>query len=107
MSRMSVRSFPRTQNKPQKRILLIPFILMVGGWAMTLVHFLQFLGTIIAMTGALTTFLVGALYADLWASHRRTQQMIRERQEKGQEIPDVAADVPPTQDPFEETYDDE
>ena len=74
---------------------------------MTLVHFLQFLGTIIAMTGALTTFLVGALYADLWASHRRTQQMIRERQEKGQETPDVAADVPPSQDPFEETYDDE
>jgi len=74
---------------------------------MTFVYFLQFLGTIIAMTGALTTFLVGAVYADLWASHRRTQQMIKERQEEGRATPDVAADIPPTEDPFEETYGEE
>jgi len=104
MSRMAVKSFPRTHRKPQKRILLIPFLLIIGGWAMTFVPFLRFLGTIIAMTGALTTFLVGVVYADLWASYRRTQQLIKERQAEGHETPDDAVDIAPTKDPFEETY---
>ncbi|MDH4213844.1 MAG: hypothetical protein OEV85_07980 [Candidatus Thorarchaeota archaeon] len=104
---MAVRSFPRTRNKPQKRILLVPIILMFGGWAMTFVYILQFLGTIIALTGALTTFLVGAVYADLWASHRRTQQMIKERQKEDLKIPEEDIDAPVIEDPFEESYDEE
>jgi len=78
---------------------------MFGGWAMTFVYILQFLGTIIALTGALTTFLVGAVYADLWASHRRTQQMIRERQKEGHPVPKEEIESPIIEDPFEETYD--
>jgi len=74
---------------------------------MTFVYILQFLGTIIALTGALTTFLVGAVYADLWASHRRTQQLIKERQDERQEVPNEDTDKPIIEDPFEETYDED
>jgi hypothetical protein len=80
---------------------------MIGGWAMTFVYILQFLGTIIAMTGALTSFLVGAVYADLWASQRRTQQLIKERQREGLALPDEDSDKPMIEDPFEETYDED
>ena len=71
---------------------------------MTFVTILQFLGTIIALTGALTTFLVGAVYADLWASHRRTQQMIKERQKEGLSTTEEDIEAPAIEDPFEETY---
>lgn len=74
---------------------------------MTYVYILQFLGTIIALTGALTTFLVGAVYADLWASHRRTQQLVKARQKEGHELPESDLDIPPVEDPFEETYGEE
>jgi membrane associated rhomboid family serine protease len=104
---MTVRSFPRTRDKPQKRILLVPILLMFGGWGMTSITILQFLGTIIALTGALTTFLVGAVYADLWASHRRTQKMIKDRQKEGFKTPEEDIDKPIIEDPFEETYDGE
>jgi hypothetical protein len=83
----------------------VPIILIFGGWAMTFVYILQFIGTIIALTGALTTFLVGAVYADLWASYRRTQQMIKERQKEGHSEPIEDIDAPIIEDPFEETYD--
>jgi hypothetical protein len=105
MSRLTVKSFPRTRNKPQKRILLVPFFLMFGGWAMTYVFILQFMGTIIAMTGALTSFLVGAVYADLWAAQRRTKQLIKQRQQDGDDSPEEDIDKPVIEDPFKETYD--
>ena len=82
MSKRSVRAFPRTETKPKKRWLLIPILLMVIGYAMTYVYLLMFWGAIISLTGALVLFLVGAVYADLWAAHRRTQQMIKERAER-------------------------
>ncbi|MBN2228852.1 MAG: hypothetical protein JW779_04590 [Candidatus Thorarchaeota archaeon] len=104
---MAVRSFPRTRNKPQKRILLIPFILMFGGWAMTFIQILQFIGSIIALTGALTTFLVGAVFADLWAAERRTRQMIEARRAEGQETQVEDIETHDIKDPFEETYDEE
>ncbi|MGY5858765.1 MAG: hypothetical protein RTU63_05310 [Candidatus Thorarchaeota archaeon] len=106
MSSRSVRSFPRTKNKPQKRWLLVPVLLMIIGYLMTFVHLLMFWGAIISMTGALVVFLVGAVYADLWAAHRRTQQMMKDRDERfAEEESDVDGVV--IQDPFEETYDDE
>jgi len=68
---------------------------------MTFVHLLMFWGAIISLTGALVMFLVGAVYADLWAAHRRTQQMIKDRAERFAE----EEEVPDIEDPFEETYD--
>ncbi len=99
-----VRAFPRTRNEPQKRILLVPLLLIFGGYALTYVRLLAFIGVILALTGVLTLFLVGVVYADLWAAHRRTQQMIKDRdrrfksEEEELEVPDI-------EDPFEETYD--
>ncbi len=105
MPSRSVRSFPRTKNKPQKRWLLVPILLMIIGYAMTSVQILMFWGAIISLTGALVMFLVGIVYADLWAAHRRTQQMIKDRDERFAEndVPDV--EEPVIEDPFEETYD--
>ena len=107
MPSRSVRSFPRTKNKPQKRWLLVPILLMIIGYAMTSVQILMFWGAIISLTGALVMFLVGIVYADLWAAHRRTQQMIKDRDERFAEndVPDI--DEPDIENPFEETYDDE
>ena len=75
---------------------------------MTFVPVLMFWGAIISLTGALVCFLVGTVYADLWAAHRRTQQMIKDRDERfadADELPDI--EDPADKDPFEETYDDE
>ncbi len=69
---------------------------------MTSIQILMFWGAILSLTGALVMFLVGAVYADLWAAHRRTQQMIKDRNERFAE--DEVADI---EDPFEETYDGE
>ena len=105
MPSMSIRSFPKTKNKPQKRWLLIPLLLMIIGYAMTSVQILMFWGAIISLTGALVMFLVGTVYADLWAAHRRTQQMIKERKERFAEDEVSDDEEPVIEDPFEETYD--
>ena len=80
---MTVRSFPRTRDAPQKRILLIPVVLIFGGLLMMQVTVLAFFGAIISLTGALSVFLVGMVYADLWASYRRTRSIIKAREERG------------------------
>ena len=82
MSRQ-IRSFPRTRSEPRKRILLIPVVLLVSGTILSFIYPFQFIGTILALTGVLTIFLVGMVFADLWASHRRTKQIIEERQKRG------------------------
>ena len=64
----------------------------------------QFIGAILSLTGVLTIFLVGMVFADLWAAHRRTKQIIREREEKGLETKD---DEDFDEDPFEEALGDE
>ena len=76
---------------------------------MTSVQILMFWGAIISLTGALVMFLVGTVYADLWAAHRRTQQMIKERKERVAEdgVSDDDDEEPVIEDPFEETYDSE
>ena len=74
---------------------------------MTFVTILAFLGTILSLTGVLTLFLVGAVYADLWAAHRRTQQIIKERQQRQESSTDEDMSAPDIEDPFEETYDSE
>ena len=80
---MTVRSFPRTRESPQKKILLIPVILIFGGFLMMQIQVLSFFGAIISLTGALSVFLVGMVYADLWAAHRRTRSIIKAREERG------------------------
>ncbi len=65
---------------------------------------LQFIGVVLSLTGVLTFFLVGVVFADLWAAHRRTKQIIRDREAGGQETSD---DEDLEKDPFEETLGDE
>ena len=43
---MKIRAFPETRTAPRKRILAIPFLLIFGGMALTLIHdALRFIGT--------------------------------------------------------------
>lgn len=44
---------------------------------------LRFLGAILSLTGALTLFLVGMVFADLWTAHKRTKDIIKAREERG------------------------
>ncbi len=102
----AIRSFPRTRNEPRKRILLIPITLIVLGYLMLVQWWifsllpLQFFGAILALTGVMSVFLVGMLFADLWAAHRRTKQIIKSREEQG--LP-TERDEDMIEDPFEET----
>lgn len=80
---------------------------MIIGYFLTFVQLFMFWGVIISLTGALVTFLVGTVYADLWAAHRRTQQTIKDRDERFSEQEEADIDEPVIRDPFEETYDDE
>ncbi len=99
MSRQ-IRSFPRTRREPRKRILLIPVILTFGGSVLSFIPPFQFIGAILALTGVLTVFLVGMVFADLWASHRRTKQIIEDREKRGLETSEQALEE--IEDPFEE-----
>ncbi len=77
---MTVRAFPPTREEPKKRLLLIPVVLIFGGMGLTMLHpALRLIGSIIALTGVLSVFLVGMVVADLWAASRRTRSLARER----------------------------
>ena len=72
---------------------------------MTFVHeTLRFIGTVLSLAGVLSVFLVGMVFADLWAAHRRTKSIIKEREEKG--LPSER-DEDLVEDPFTETLDDD
>ncbi len=103
---MTVRAFPETRKEPRKRILLIPFILIFGGYGLALLNdSLRFIGTIISLAGALTVFLVGVVFADLWAASRRTKEIIKAREERMREKPsEVPGDS--IEDPFVDTLTD-
>ena len=112
MVAMGVKPFPRTRREPDKRILLIPIVLMFGGLFLNFAHpSLRFIGTIIALTGSLTVFLVGMVFADLWVSARRTKRIMKERaammNDQGDTLSvegiDEDDDIGP--DPFEESFD--
>ncbi|TFF92619.1 hypothetical protein EU545_00430 [Candidatus Thorarchaeota archaeon] len=102
---MSIRSFPRTRREPRKRILLIPVVLLGGGTILTFIPPFQFIGAILALTGVLTVFLVGMVFADLWASHRRTRQIIEEREKRGLDTSEESLEE--IDDPFEEILDED
>ncbi len=100
---MTIRSFPKTRNEPRKRILLIPVVLILGGYVLTLLHPVLgtgFIGILLALTGVLSVFLVGMVFADIWVSARRTRQMIERRQRELADDSDVSdEDIP---DPFQD-----
>ncbi|MFW9887252.1 MAG: hypothetical protein ACFFER_03670 [Candidatus Thorarchaeota archaeon] len=115
MATMQARAFPRTRREPQKRVLLIPVILVIGGLLLNLAHpYFRFIGTVIALAGSLTVFLVGMVFADLWVSSRRTKQIMKEREAKINEESDALseegfdeddnADPDPFKESFEETH---
>ena len=64
---------------------------------------LRFIGSIIAMTGVLTIFLVGMVFADLWAASRRTKDIIKAREARGITV----TEEPLEKDPFVDTLEDE
>lgn len=104
---MSIRSFPETREEPRKRILLIPPLLIVGGLFLAWLHpMLAFIGTILALAGVLTVFLVGMVFADLWASARRSKDIIKAREERMRELEneEEESDI---EDPFLDTLEDE
>ncbi|TFG11199.1 hypothetical protein EU537_13045 [Candidatus Thorarchaeota archaeon] len=49
---------------------------------------LAFIGSVLALAGVLTVFLVGMVFADLWASSRRTKDIIKAREERMRELED-------------------
>jgi hypothetical protein len=104
---MEVRKFPRTRNEPRKRILLIPIVMIAGGLIMNALHpSLRFIGTVVSLAGALTVFLVGMVFADLWSSARQTRKMQEMRASNfGSPSDDLEADDLIGPDPFEESLD--
>lgn len=100
---LPVRAFPRTRKEPQKRVLLIPVILVFGGLFLTTIQVLRFIGIVLSLTGVFTIFLVGVVFADLWAASRRTKDIIKAREARGIETPEEPID----EDPFVDTLFDE
>jgi hypothetical protein len=99
---MTVRNFPEIRKSPKKRILLIPVLLIFGGLFLLYMHPIWstgFLGIIVSLTGALTVFLVGMIFADLWAASRRTRKIIEERKIQTPSESELSYD----NDPFEES----
>ncbi len=104
-----VRAFPETRNEPRKRILAIPFIMVFGGLGLMFLHeALRFIGAIIALTGVLVVFLVGMVFADLWASSRRTKDIIKAREERMKREDKAEAEAKADEsDPFLDTLDED
>jgi hypothetical protein len=80
-------------------------VLLGGGTILTFIPPFQFIGAILALTGVLTVFLVGMVFADLWASHRRTRQIIEEREKRGLDTSEESLEE--IDDPFEEILDED
>ena len=105
---MKVRAFPETRKEPRKRILLIPPIMIFGGYGLMLLHeSLRFIGSIIALAGVLTVFLVGMVFADLWAASRRTKDIIKAREKRMKELDAEEAEEYDESDPFLDTLEEE
>ncbi|MFX1369659.1 MAG: hypothetical protein ACFFAY_13775 [Promethearchaeota archaeon] len=104
---MSIRAFPKTRKEPRKRILAIPIILLAVGLSLNFVPVLRFIGTILALTGVMAIFLVGMVYADLWASAKRTKDIIKAREARDAELDSEEIDSMVGPDPFEESFGDE
>ena len=68
---------------------------------------LRFIGAVVSLTGVLTIFLVGMVFADLWAPSRRTNDIINAREERmEQEEKEDSEAKADESDPFLDTLDD-
>ena len=67
---------------------------------------LRFIGAIIALAGVLTVFLVGMVFADLWAASRRTKDIIKAREERMKELDEEERKEYDESDPFLDTLED-
>ncbi len=105
---MSIRAFPETREEPRKRILLIPPALIIGGLFLAWLHpMLAFIGSVLALAGVLTVFLVGMVFADLWASSRRTKDIIKAREKRMMELDEEEDQEPDVDDPFLDALEEE
>jgi uncharacterized membrane protein YccC len=98
---MRARPFPATRQEPRKRILLIPVGLILGGLSLTYLHrwlSTGFFGIIISLAGVISLFLVGMIFADLWASARLTKSLAKAKGTTGTE----AGENMSVSDPFED-----
>ena len=100
---MTVRAFPETRNEPRKRILLVPVLLVLGGLLLTTIEIFRFIGVVLSLTGVLTMFLVGMVFADLLAASKRTKDLIKARKARNIGAPKEPID----EDPFVDTLYDE
>ncbi|MFW9920668.1 MAG: hypothetical protein ACFFED_13775 [Candidatus Thorarchaeota archaeon] len=104
---MKVRAFPETRKEPRKRILVIPPVMIFGGLGLMLLHeTLRFIGAIISLAGVLTVFLVGMVFADLWAASRRTKDIIKAREKRIEELGEEEKKDYDESDPFLDTLED-
>jgi hypothetical protein len=92
---MIVRAFPETRKEPRKRVLLIPILLVLGGLLLTTIEILRFIGVVLSLTGVLTMFLVGMVYADLLAASKRTKDLIKARKARNIGGPEEPIDEDP------------
>ena len=101
---MKIRAFPETRTEPRKRLLLIPIMLTFGGYFLTFLHpYLMFIGAVLSLAGVLSVFLVGMVFADLWAASRRTKDIIKAREARG--VPDTGGPI--EEDPFVDTLEED
>jgi hypothetical protein len=92
---MIVRAFPETRKEPRKRVLLVPILLVLGGLLLTTIEILRFIGIVLSLTGVLTMFLVGMVYADLLAASKRTKDLIKARKARNTGAPEEPIDEDP------------
>ncbi len=103
---MQSRRSSTTDRRPNAYALLIPLILMIFGWLLVLLHpYLStgFIGTLIALTGAMTLFPIGVLYG-VMRSFSRTHARYSAQHEHG---PTTRPETVMSEDPFVEEFDDE
>jgi len=68
---------------------------------------LAFIGSVLALAGVLTVFLVGMVFADLWASSRRTKDIIKAREERMRELEEEEEQESDVDDPFLDALEEE
>ncbi len=106
-----IRAFPETRTTPRWRVLAIPFVLTFGGFGLMLLHeSLRFIGAVISLTGVITIFLVGMVFADLWSASHRTKDIINAREKRQKEDEEIKTsentDGVDESDPFLDTLED-
>ncbi len=74
---------------------MVPILLVLGGLLLTTIEILRFIGVVLSLTGVLTMFLVGMVYADLLAASKRTKDLIKARKARNIGAPEEPIDEDP------------